>query len=363
MGSGVYVLIVKVLEECEIEVGSLGRIEFEEGYYAYVGRAMAGLQKRIERHLRRPRRVRWHIDWLTSNPIVKPLCAIFGETQNPRLEDELAEVLSGEPIPRFGSSDARASSHLKYLGTDLTTARRESEYAILKLGMKPRYREATKSVIMDLDGTLCDYDRKRLQAVMNLAKRWGIDPEALVESYESVRREIYAEMPESPEKYSKKRVFERLRKRFPQVPPPAQAEEEFWEESIRLVEPYPDAFTVFNLAERGFKLILLSDGSSRWQRAKLEKIGLGTTFDVVITSEELGINKVSPAAYVRALDILQIQPHDAVVVGDLLRSDVLSPQSVGLRGILLARHGSPHEPVGAPVLTSLTQLQDVLVKV
>jgi len=362
LDSGVYLLIVKVLESREFKVGSLGVIEFREGYYAYVGRAMARLQKRIERHLRRPERVRWHIDWLTSSPAVKPLCAIYGETRDPSMEDELAEVLDGEPVPKFGSSDARTGSHLKYLGTDLTIARKASESAILKLGMKPKYREAAEVVIVDLDGTLCDYDLKRLQAVTNLAKKWGIDPEALVESYENVRRSIYAEMPELPEKYSKRRVFERLREKFPLIPPPEEAEREFWEESIHLSEPYPDAFAILDLAKMSFKLVLLSDGFSRWQRAKLEKIGLSSAFDAIITSEDLGINKVNPEAYVRALDLLEIQPHDTVTVGDLLRSDVLSPQSVGIRGILLARRNPPQEPVGAPVLTSLAQIHDVLVK-
>ena len=73
-----------------MEVGVLGPVAFPKGFYAYCGSAMVGLAARINRHLRRKKKVRWHVDYLLEKGrITKVLSA---ET-NERLECQLAEDL------------------------------------------------------------------------------------------------------------------------------------------------------------------------------------------------------------------------------------------------------------------------------
>jgi len=50
---GTYVLILILPERKKIDVGALGEINFEPGYYAYVGSALGGMEGRIGRHLKR----------------------------------------------------------------------------------------------------------------------------------------------------------------------------------------------------------------------------------------------------------------------------------------------------------------------
>jgi sugar fermentation stimulation protein A len=50
---GVYILLIALPREETIPVGKLGPIRFPEGFYAYVGSAMNGLESRVTRHLRR----------------------------------------------------------------------------------------------------------------------------------------------------------------------------------------------------------------------------------------------------------------------------------------------------------------------
>lgn len=47
---GSYVLILKLESDKIIDIGQLGRFEFYNGYYIYVGSAMVNLQARIKRH-------------------------------------------------------------------------------------------------------------------------------------------------------------------------------------------------------------------------------------------------------------------------------------------------------------------------
>ena len=108
---GCYILLVALPWSSRISVGALGALDFYNGFYAYVGSAMGGLRGRINRHLRRVKRVRWHIDYLLEKGKVKEV--IYAPTSE-RLECRLAQSLEKafRSFPGFGSSDCRCPSHL-----------------------------------------------------------------------------------------------------------------------------------------------------------------------------------------------------------------------------------------------------------
>ncbi|MDY6966440.1 MAG: GIY-YIG nuclease family protein [Halobacteriota archaeon] len=107
---GVYVLLVELRESAKIVVGKLGIIHFPDGYYAYVGSALNGLEGRIDRHLRAGKKTFWHIDYLLAKASIKEV--IFAETLK-RRECDIADSLGRlNRINHFGSSDCRCESHL-----------------------------------------------------------------------------------------------------------------------------------------------------------------------------------------------------------------------------------------------------------
>jgi len=94
-------------------VGALGNVHFEEGIYVYVGSAQRDLEKRLKRHLRKEKKLFWHIDYFLSNEQAKIEKVLF------RQADKLAECAiaqelgrRGEPVAGFGCSDCRCQSHL-----------------------------------------------------------------------------------------------------------------------------------------------------------------------------------------------------------------------------------------------------------
>ena len=62
--SGSYILLLDLDNNLEIPVGKLGNISFQKGHYVYVGSALNGLDARIKRHLRKHKKIHWHIDYL-----------------------------------------------------------------------------------------------------------------------------------------------------------------------------------------------------------------------------------------------------------------------------------------------------------
>ncbi|MEM0480809.1 MAG: GIY-YIG nuclease family protein [Candidatus Aenigmatarchaeota archaeon] len=110
---GTYVLILKCLKNCRIKIGKIGTIEFKKGYYFYVGSAFNSLEKRIERHLKRKKKKKWHIDYLTTNKNFKVIDVIWIRK---RVESKLSKEFEKhfEYIKNFGSSDTKDKSHLFY---------------------------------------------------------------------------------------------------------------------------------------------------------------------------------------------------------------------------------------------------------
>ncbi len=98
-----------------LRIGALGTFEIPKGTLAYVGSAYGpgGLLARVSRHLRKGKRLRWHIDYLTESGIVEieEILAIPSAW-----ERDLVRVLMefGNPIiPGFGCSDHKDDkSHL-----------------------------------------------------------------------------------------------------------------------------------------------------------------------------------------------------------------------------------------------------------
>ena len=117
-------MLLEVAAPLEATVGKLGTYRFPAGRYVYVGSARRGLRARAGRHLRSEKRLRWHIDYLTTHPGVRTIGAALVPAPPRRLtECRLAggvrRALGARPVvPGFGASDCRAgcAAHLWWVG-------------------------------------------------------------------------------------------------------------------------------------------------------------------------------------------------------------------------------------------------------
>lgn len=138
---GVYVLLMHIGRSVTARTGSLGRLHFEKGVYAYVGSAFNGLEPRISRHLsKRKENMHWHIDYLTSSPYASTECVIMGET-NKRVECKVSKTIASKPfsseVPAFGSSDCNCNSHLYRIDMSIDESLQEMREIFSALGLTP----------------------------------------------------------------------------------------------------------------------------------------------------------------------------------------------------------------------------------
>jgi len=108
-----YVVLTRVPRRTLLDVGSLGSVTLERGWYGYVGSAARAREARVARHLALEKPLRWHADYLfTAFPAVRAwfVDGALGEC-------ELAGALAALPgaerrLHRFGAGDCRCAGHL-----------------------------------------------------------------------------------------------------------------------------------------------------------------------------------------------------------------------------------------------------------
>ena len=109
---GCYVILLEIEEDQEIQIGSLGLVEFPKGWYVYCGSAKKNLTARVNRHLRIRKGIHWHLDYLRQ--IAKQAVGIPFRTQDEiehSLSTDLSELADWK-IDGFGCSDCDCDSHL-----------------------------------------------------------------------------------------------------------------------------------------------------------------------------------------------------------------------------------------------------------
>jgi FMN phosphatase YigB (HAD superfamily) len=118
-----------------------------------------------------------------------------------------------------------------------------------------------------------------------------------------------------------------------------------------LAEAYRDAYTldwqeVAGAADllraaraEGMSVIIVTNNIVSEQRKKLDRIGLTSLVDALVTSEEVGCQKPDPRIFADALARVGAASHDAVMLGDAWVADVTGAIASRIRPVWLNRHG------------------------
>ena len=125
--------------------------------------------------------------------------------------------------------------------------------------------------------------------------------------------------------------------------------------------PIDGAVKVVEACVRHLRVAVISNAFSDVQYHKLESIGLSRqTFEFVLLSEDIGIRKPDPAIFLKGCQLLEIEPGQALYVGDSFRNDVIGAAAAGMDSCWFNPEAEP-PPEGASVrpeyeIRALTQL-------
>jgi putative hydrolase of the HAD superfamily len=125
---------------------------------------------------------------------------------------------------------------------------------------------------------------------------------------------------------------------------------------FELYDEVPDVLR--ELAAAGLRIGLISN-SHRCLASFQSHFELEGLIAATVSSSAHGFMKPHPSIFGAALQLVDVAPHEAVMVGDSLRHDVEGALRAGMRGVLLHRGDSPAAgaaSLGVPVIRSLREL-------
>ncbi len=195
-----------------------------------------------------------------------------------------------------------------------------------------------KLIIFDLDNTLTDFFRMK-ESSIDAAVQAMIDA-GLMFPPQRIRSEIESIYGEEGIEYQ--RVFNKLltnligRVDYKMLAAGIVGYRRTREASLVLY-PHVKA-TLIELLKRGLKLAVISDAPRLEAWLRLCYLQLHHMFDTIITHEDTGEYKPSPAPFEMALDRLGMRPEESIMVGDWPERDIVGASDLGIRTIF-ARYG------------------------
>jgi len=195
-----------------------------------------------------------------------------------------------------------------------------------------------RAIVFDLDNTLVDFMRMKHEAVE--AAIDGMIDAGLALPREAVRARIDAIYQELGLEYQN--VFDRLLEReLGEIDPKILASGIVAYRRARgsAMVLYPHVqMTLLELAKRGIRLGVVSDAPRSQVWLRLCDLSLQHTFDAVVTFEDTGERKPSPAPFREVLRRLGVEARDALMIGDWAERDVVGGRSLGMKTVF-ARYG------------------------
>ena len=116
-------------------------------------------------------------------------------------------------------------------------------------------------------------------------------------------------------------------------------------------------------AAAGLRIGLISN-SHRCLASFQSHFELQGLISATVSSSEHGFMKPHPSIFSAALQLVDVRPAEAVMVGDSLKHDVEGAIRAGMRGVLLHRGDTPTAgaaELGVPVIRSLRELTNLVI--
>ena len=222
-----------------------------------------------------------------------------------------------------------------------------------------------RAVIFDLDDTLIDHTTAIRAAVRELyANHPELTPKYVSEvefqrAWIDVQEKHYPFYLKGKISHAEQKI-RRIREHWDQlaiftIDQCFQIYDEFQAYYAKHWKIFPDVFPCLE-AIRPAKIGLITNGWGKQQRAKLDLENLKDKFGIIVISSEVGMAKPDPRIFRMACAALQVQPQEAMYVGDLYDLDVKGPKAGGLTPVWLRRKAENLENPAHYMIRSLNEL-------
>lgn len=227
-----------------------------------------------------------------------------------------------------------------------------------------------KVVCFDLDDTICDlgegHQKAKLIIIDKLSSESKKPRDAVARAYDvewAVIKQNYMEM--VSDGLDEQDIREKLINSILDVIGlEANAREYarlFGSETLKELNIFPDARAVMDTLGKKYRLTMITNGASIWQRAKIEKLDIQDYFEEIIVSGELGHHKPSKKVFEEMTRRTQIDESEIIYIGNNYLKDVVGAKESGWKSVWVKRDDEERdESVPDYVISELSELLDFL---
>lgn len=226
-----------------------------------------------------------------------------------------------------------------------------------------------KHVFFDLDRTLWDFEKNSKSALEEIYSTYKLDEHIdhfnhFHQSYLRINSDLW-------QKYGKKKITKNeLRDtRFLKT----LHHHEIYDENLaaKLSDAYisisPQKTSLFpntietlkELKERDYQLHIITNGFVEVQYIKLENCNLKPFFDVIVCSEEVGVNKPNKQIFSHSLNLANAIASESMMIGDDLKVDVIGANQLGMEAILFDPE-KRHKSQAFQIINSIDEILELL---
>lgn len=232
--------------------------------------------------------------------------------------------------------------------------------------MKPPYQH----LFFDLDHTLWDFDRNSDQTILELFDHYqlhqatGIAAEDYLLKYRTTNAELWA-LYRAGQMDKATLRHERFRRSlahygFDDLQAVQRFESDYIAQAPQKTALMEGSLALLEHLKGRYKLHIISNGFQETQHVKLKHSGLAPYFDLVLTSDELQINKPAAGIFIEALKRSGATRKESLMIGDNLIADVLGARSVGMDQVYYNPGGLAHQEKITFEIRRLLELQELL---
>ncbi|MEM9000372.1 MAG: YjjG family noncanonical pyrimidine nucleotidase [Bacteroidota bacterium] len=221
-------------------------------------------------------------------------------------------------------------------------------------------------VFFDLDHTLWDFERNSALTFKKILNGFGlkIDLERFLQAYAPINQEYWRLYRE--EKVSQAELrYQRLRKTFDAIDIRVEhstinmLSQAYIEHLSSFNHVFPGTIDILEYLKPNYKLHIITNGFQEIQQKKLKNANIDTYFVHIINSEMAGVKKPNPHIFQLALQLANVKPGNALMIGDNLEADILGAQSAGFHTLHFNPEGHPAHGFCKMIL-SLNEIKTVL---
>jgi len=208
-------------------------------------------------------------------------------------------------------------------------------------------------LFFDLDHTLWDFEKNSQQALIELYDSYGWEPilnlpvDAFLESYYQKNDEMWALY--RAHKIDKATLRHR---RFAETfalfnyehdHKVANFEKDYIWLAPQKTALFPSCIETLARLKEHFALHIITNGFEETQHIKLEKSALKPFFDIIVTSDSIGVNKPEAKIFIEAMRMAGAERINSLMIGDNLAADIIGAKNVGMDQVFFNPLGNLHQ--------------------